>query len=205
MRASVSTFSYPFCFPAARRLAPQPAPRRAAFALLRKPGRLRDAAQQLTRPLKGVGPAMASLMLACCDGSRAAYMSDAALLAVLGTREYSEAELVALSAALVAKAQALGPPWTAQRCQRALWAVATLEPGASAAPPAAAAAAAAAAAPKAVPKAVPKAAPNAAPKAATLAGAKRGREPAAAAAAAEPGDAGEGAAANLGGRKRAPA
>ena len=103
---------------------------RAAFALLRKgPGRLRDAAQELSRPLKGVGPAMASLVLAAFDGSRCAYMSDAALLAVLGTRDYSEAELVALTAALTAKAQALGAPWTAQRCQRALWTVATLEPG----------------------------------------------------------------------------
>ena len=97
---------------------------RAAFAQLARggAGSLRAASRALAAPLKGVGPALASLALAARDARAAAYMSDAALLAVCGSRDYSEAEFEQLSAALAAKAAALGGAWTANACQRALWA-----------------------------------------------------------------------------------
>jgi uncharacterized membrane protein YgcG len=106
-------------------------------------GKLRPAIDALTE-LKGVGPATASAILAAFDPS-VPFASDEALMAVVGTREYKLDELLRLTEALRAKAAALNKaeadrdraagsaratapqPWTANRCQLALWAATRLE------------------------------------------------------------------------------
>jgi len=108
----------------------------AAFALLPPGlggGDLGGALTALHKPLKGMGAATASAVLSAWAPARCAFMSDAALEAVVGAREYTNAEGVALAERCAAKAAALGAGWTAQRVQIALWAAATV--GAAAPPP----------------------------------------------------------------------
>ena len=109
----------------------------AAFAALPAAGGgggLAAALAALHKPLKGVGPATASAVLAAWAPAQVAFMSDEALEVVVGSRGYTDAECVALSAACAAKAEALGVGWTAQRVQRALWAAAKTGGGAAQAP-----------------------------------------------------------------------
>ena len=48
-------------------------------------------------------------------------MSDAALVAVCGTREYSLAECLDLATKLKLRAAELGGSWTAQKLQQVIW------------------------------------------------------------------------------------
>jgi len=91
-----------------------------AFKFL-KADKLKEACNAL-KTLKGCGPATASLVLSTYDGSRAAYMSDAALMTVCGTKGYTLAEFIDLSTKLRIKANKLGDDWTAQKLQQAIWA-----------------------------------------------------------------------------------
>lgn len=90
-----------------------------AFKAL-KSGNLKGAVLAL-KVLKGCGPALASLVLSTFDGSLAAYMSDAALVAVCGTREYSLPECLELATKLKQRAAELGGTWTAQKLQQVIW------------------------------------------------------------------------------------
>jgi hypothetical protein len=89
-------------------------------------GALARSLAALAKPLKGVGPATASAVLAAWAPSRVAFMSDEALEGVVGSRGYTAAECESLAAACRDKAAALGAGWTAQRVQRVLWAAAVL-------------------------------------------------------------------------------
>lgn len=103
----------------------------AAAALAR--GDVGGALSALSDPLKGVGPATASLIISAADPS-IPFMSDEALTAVLGTRKYTLAEALALTKRLRAKAAALNatvaedpaastvvPSFSANTLQLALW------------------------------------------------------------------------------------
>jgi hypothetical protein len=72
--------------------------------------------------LKGVGPATATAVLAAHAPRRCAFMSDEALLAVLGTKAYTAGEAVELAQRCSERAAALGGAWSAQGVQRAVWA-----------------------------------------------------------------------------------
>ena len=97
-------------------------------------GRVAEALDALSKPLKGVGPATASAVLAAFDPS-IPFMSDEAL-ALLGRAKvaYSTAEGVALAqllgrlASALQKTEPLGSArrWTAQHVQQAVWAAAQL-------------------------------------------------------------------------------
>ncbi len=88
------------------------------------PAALRAAIAALAA-LKGVGPATASAALSSADAS-VPFMSDEALTAALGKKEYTVGAAVSLAAALQAKARALseavGRRWTAREVERALYA-----------------------------------------------------------------------------------
>jgi hypothetical protein len=95
----------------------------AAFAALPlKGGEGLKAALRHLCELKGVGPATASLVLSLYQPTRCAFMSDEALLLLLGEKKYTERECVQLTELCAARARELGPPWTAQRVQRCIWA-----------------------------------------------------------------------------------
>lgn len=70
--------------------------------------------------LKGVGPATATALLAAADPA-IPFLSDEASAVVVGKREYTAPVALALTAALRARAAALGPPWTPRDVERALW------------------------------------------------------------------------------------
>ncbi len=70
--------------------------------------------------LKGIGPATATALLTAADDS-IPFLSDEAGVAACGCREYTTPAALALTAALRAKADALGPPWTPRDVERALW------------------------------------------------------------------------------------
>ena len=77
--------------------------------------------------LKGVGPATATAAVSACDAS-VPFMSDEALVAALGYRDYTLKEAVKLTAALQKKAKELnaagggGREWTAREVERCLFA-----------------------------------------------------------------------------------
>ncbi len=101
----------------------------AAFAALPAAGGagLKAALEALAKPLKGVGPATASAVLAAWQPARCAFMSDEALELVVGSRKYTAAEGAELAARCAAKAKQLGGgAWTAQAVQRAVWAAQVL-------------------------------------------------------------------------------
>jgi hypothetical protein len=75
--------------------------------------------------LKGLGPATASAALSAADAS-VPFMSDEALTAALGKKEYTVGAAVSLATALQGKARALseagGRRWTAREVERTLYA-----------------------------------------------------------------------------------
>jgi hypothetical protein len=99
-----------------------------ALALARA-GKLAAALEALSAPLKGVGPATASLVLSLADPS-IPFMSDEALNAAVHSRKYTVSEGVALTAALRREARDLSEAagnsrrWTAAVVERALWSAA---------------------------------------------------------------------------------
>lgn len=81
--------------------------------------------------LKGIGPATATALLSAADAS-VPFLSDEALVAVLGAREYTKPAALAVTEALRERAAALNAleekeeegregPWTASKVERALW------------------------------------------------------------------------------------
>jgi hypothetical protein len=107
----------------------------AAFAVkgLGTPSGYRAASAALC-VLKGVGPATASLILAVLAPATVAFMSDDALEAIVGSRQYTLNEGVALSASCAAKAAELNKAsgakgWTANKVQQAVWAASWLAKG----------------------------------------------------------------------------
>jgi hypothetical protein len=98
-------------------------------------GRVYDALHTLSAPLKGVGPATASAVLAAAYPGVVPFMSDEALALVVprGAKpKYSIAEGVELAQVLVRVAETLNSlhvshhSWTAQDVQQAIWASAHL-------------------------------------------------------------------------------
>lgn len=104
----------------------------AAFALATK-GQVKGALDALSKPLKGVGPATASAILAAYD-QRIPFMSDEALALLGGKPKYTLAESADLTqllgrlARVLQRAEPAGSArrWTAQCVQQAVWAAAHL-------------------------------------------------------------------------------
>lgn len=92
-------------------------------------GKLAQALEAISAPLKGVGPATGSLILSILDAS-VPFMEDQALTLVCGTRGYTDAEFLQLTAALRKEASALnalagsGGTWTAATVEQAMWSAA---------------------------------------------------------------------------------
>jgi len=92
--------------------------RRAFAALSRKD--LRGAVEALSK-LKGVGPATASAVLAAHSPGFAPFMSDEALEAIVGSRQYTLKEYLQLSEQLQSLASSLEGSWNAEQIGKTLW------------------------------------------------------------------------------------
>eukprot|EP00640_Fibrocapsa_japonica_P005129 CAMPEP_0113936432 /NCGR_PEP_ID=MMETSP1339-20121228/3347_1 /TAXON_ID=94617 /ORGANISM="Fibrocapsa japonica" /LENGTH=203 /DNA_ID=CAMNT_0000938905 /DNA_START=25 /DNA_END=633 /DNA_ORIENTATION=+ /assembly_acc=CAM_ASM_000762 len=79
-----------------------------------------EAVKELSK-LRGVGPATASAVLAAYCPEECPFMSDEALEAVNGKREYTLSAYISLRDGLCEKATNLGPSWTAEKVGKAMW------------------------------------------------------------------------------------
>ncbi|CAA6657677.1 unnamed protein product [Spirodela intermedia] len=94
---------------------------------------LSKAISELTT-LKGVGPATASAVLAAYAPDLGPFMSDEAMMAALGNKEYTLKQYLAFARKLQKKAKELteeGCPFTASDVERALWSFSVGQSGAT--------------------------------------------------------------------------